>query len=117
MKLTNKITDLLFDLSGIESPANAQFLIGDGAVLRNNLLKLYRATDNIASHELIIKIMGEAGYSWFGKLANSAKQCMFDKALSSAGLSLTDYFVADNEEHSLSENEFLELVPANGYFH
>ncbi len=107
MKLTSTITDLLFDLSELETPSNTQFLIGDGTVLRNNLLKLYRATKNNDSHELIIKIMSEAGYPWFAKLARSANRIMFDSAPEAA----------NSDDYLMSEEEFLELIPANGHFH
>jgi len=107
MKLTTRITDLLFNLSDLEASSNAQFLIGDGPVLRDNLLRLYRATSNSDSHEIIIEIMSEAGYPWFAKLARSANKVLFDEAPKAANVS----------EYRLSEEEFMELIPANGHFH
>ena len=71
MQLNTKITHLLFELSDIENQKNWRYLIGDGPILRNNLLKLYRATKSKESHTLIIQIMNEAGYTWFEKLARS----------------------------------------------
>ncbi|RBP48359.1 hypothetical protein [Arenicella xantha] len=106
MKLTKKITDLLFVLSELESQENTQLLIGDGATLRNNLLKLYRVTDNEFSRELIADIMAEAGYPWLGKLANAPDGALFESAV-----------VATNDDFLLSEEEFLELIPVNGHFH
>lgn len=107
MKLTESITDLLFNLSELETPENNQFLIGDGKLLRNNLLKLYRATDNKGSHDVIIQIMGEAGYPWFGKLAKAANKSIAESST----------IAASNDELMFSEEEFMELIPANGHFH
>jgi len=107
MKLNSTITDLLFDLSELETPKNNQLLIGDGKFLRNNLLKLYRATDNTDSQDLIVKIMAEAGYPWFGKLAKAASAQVSEKTPSSAY----------DDHYLLSEEEFLQLIPANGHFH
>lgn len=102
MKLTENITDLLLDLTELETPENTQLLIGDGTNLRNNLLKLYRATENQSSHQVITQILSEAGYPWFDKLA---------KAGSDQGLDAVD------AASLLSEDEFMQLVPPNGYFH
>ena len=107
MKLTKTITKLLFELSELESLKNTQLLIGDGATLRNNLLKLYRLTDNQVSRQLIVSIMAEAGYPWLGKLASTSDRALFD------GCPVE----ATNDDYLLSEEEFLELIPANGHFH
>lgn len=107
MKLTKQITNLLFELSELESRENTQLLIGDGSTLRNNLLKLHRLTSNQVSRKLIVDIMGEAGYPWLGKLASAPDHALFD------GCPVE----ATNDDFLLSEEEFLELIPANGHFH
>ncbi len=103
MKINSKITELLFNLSEIESPENNQFLAGEESDLRKSLLKLYRSTDNSASRETIIAIMTEAGYPWFGKLARSGEQTVVS--------------AANDEGNFMSEDDFLDLLPVNGHFH
>jgi len=112
MQLNLKIRHLLFDLSEIESSANRQYLIGDGTVLRNNLLKLYRATSNEDSQELIIRIMNEAGYSWFEKMVRSDLSARLNRDFTQRS--------ADSLSVKLeimSEYEFLSLLPANELIH
>lgn len=108
LKITPKITELLFDISEIEVADNAHYLLGDITDLRNNLLKLYRVTDNQTSREKIIAIMSEAGYPWFGKLAKATQH-----KVNNIELKIT----SENEEQFMSEEDFLDLLPANSHFH
>lgn len=107
MKITPRITELLFDLSEIETSENNQYLTGDIDELRNNLLQLYRATDSHSSRETIIAIMTEAGYPWFGRLAKASKRTVRDIPLKKAA----------NEGQFMSDEDFLDLLPINGHFH
>ena len=107
MKITTRITELLFDLSEIETNENHQYLTGEGSELRNNLLQLYRFTENDTSRETIISIMNEAGYSWFGRLAEASRAV--EQQVSAAP--------SANECQFMSDDDFLDLLPANGHFH
>jgi len=107
MKITPRITELLFDLSEIETNENNEFLTGDASELRNNLLQLYRATDSHTSRETIISIMTEAGYPWFGRLAKASNRVVRDIPLKAVA----------NEGQFMSDEDFLDLLPANGHFH
>lgn len=107
MKITPRITELLFDLSEIETSENGNFLTGDASELRNNLLRLYRVTDSHSSREAIISIMTEAGYPWFGHLAKASSEVVREISLK----------VAANEGEFMSDEDFLDLLPANGHFH
>jgi hypothetical protein len=113
MKLTETITNLLFNLSELESVENVQFLTGDASVLRSNLLKLYRATDNVESHGVIIEIMRLAGYPWFGELvkSNEWRSIEWRSDVKSAPQA------ANGDEYWMSEDEFMNLIPANSHFH
>lgn len=110
MKLTTEVTELLFELSDIESAEHTQLLIGDGGFLRKNLLDLYQKTSNQASHDLIIRIMEKGGYPWFGAVApqKSPEPEVAMEAITHSAVSETQLF---------SEEEFLDLLPANGLFH
>ena len=107
MKITPKITELLFDLSESETADNNAYLTGDVSNLRNSLLQLYRATDSDHSRETIIAIMSEAGYPWFGRLAKASNRSLSDIPLKEVA----------NEEQFMSDEDFLDLLPINGHFH
>ena len=81
MKINSKVTELLCDLSEIESLENSNFKAEKASDLRNSLLKLYRSTANPQSRDTIIAIMTEAGYPWFGKLARSGKRSVVSLSL------------------------------------
>lgn len=110
MKRNNKITALLSELSGLEPVEHKQFLEGEGQLLRNNLLTLYSQTSNKESHDVIVDIMSEAGYSWFGKLASAARYSL-------DSVSQRKIADSDNNDLFMSEDDFLELLPVNGHFH
>ncbi len=107
MKLTEAVIELMFELSSIEGDKHSEFLNGDGQILRNNLLKLFRATENPESHDIIIDIMSEAGYPWFGKLALVESE----NAHAIADMSV------ENDDRIMSDDELMELLPANGHLH
>jgi len=107
MKITPRITELLFDLSEIETNDNKDYLTGDIENLRNNLLLLYRTTDSNTSRETIIAIMTEAGYPWFGRLAKASNEIVRE---------IPSKAVA-NEGQFMSDDDFLDLLPVNGHFH
>lgn len=107
MKISPRITQLLFDLCELETTENNQCLTGDVDQLGNNLLQLYRATDSHTSRETIIAIMTEAGYLWFGRLAKSISPLVRDIPPKQS----------ENEGQFMSSNDFLDLLPANGCFH
>jgi len=107
MKITPRITELLFDLSEIETNDNKDYLTDDVDNLRNNLLLLYRTTDSNTSRETIIAIMTEAGYPWFGRLAKASNEIV--REIPSKAVV--------NEGQFMSDDDFLDLLPANGHFH
>lgn len=117
IKITPKITELLFDISELEVTENVYFLHNEPANLRNNLLKLYRVTDNEASREKIIAIMSEAGYSWFAKLVGSSHSQVVESTHSGIPTLEMPIQQAANEEEFMSEEDFLDLLPANSHFH
>ena len=111
MKITRKITELLFDLSESESSVD---LIGDVNDLRRTLLQLYRVTESDESRETIISIMTEAGYPWFGHLANASDPSLRKIPLKNVA-NEEQYTLV--EEQFMSDEDFLDLLPINGYFH
>ncbi len=108
MKLTETVIELMFELSNIEGDRHSQFLHGDGNLLRNNLLKLFKATENPESHDIIIDIMSEAGYPWFGKLARSNREEV---------RTVIEMPVQNDDSKIMSDDDFMDLLPANGRIH
>lgn len=103
MKINSKVTELLCNLSEIESLAGSHFTSKEAADLRKSLLKLYRSTVNPESRDTIVAIMTEAGYPWFGKLARSGMQSIVSSS--------------EKQNEFMSEDDFLDLLPINGHFH
>lgn len=107
MKITPKITELLFDLSESETAENNACLTGDDTNLCDSLLQLYRETDSDNSRESIIEIMSEAGHPYFGKLAKASNYSI-------SAISLKE---VASEDQFMSDEDFLNLLPINGHFH
>lgn len=108
MKLTEAVIELMFELSNIEG---VKHFDGNEVDLRNNLLKLFNATNNPAAHEIIIEIMNEAGYPWFGTIARS------EESSSSVSAKVGAEKVHPGEDKVMSDDEFMDLIPANGRLH
>jgi len=114
MKINSKVTELLCDLSEIESSENKHLLAAEAGDLRGNLLRLYRATDSDASKETITEIMTEAGYPWFAKLAGADNKTAKNTASTVSAPSRT---IEESQPNLLSDEDFLDLLPANSFFH
>ena len=108
IKINSKITELLLNLSEMECSYKQQLLTVEEHDLRKNLLQLYRATDNPASHDIIVAIMTEAGFPWFGKFVRSGYQPVVSEPTQADPL-IGDKFMSDDD--------FIDLLPANGFFH
>ena len=111
MKLSAKVSDLLVELIDIESIDHKQLLKGSTDLLCQNLLALYGKTSNQKSHDLILEIIDKGGYSLFGSSHEYLDQ--------SGALTNQIESVKSNSdrEFSMSEDEFMDLLPINGYFH
>jgi len=114
MKFNSKVAELLCDLSDIETPENSQLLAEQGNDLTSNLLELYRVTDNSSSKLTINAIMAEAGYPTLDDLDSeqSISTLQHSAIINAPSTSLTQ-----TEHGLLSEDDFLDLLPANCYFH
>ena len=102
--LSSRAIELLFELRQLETPSNMQLLAGDLDRINSKLLRLYRATDNVQSHELIADLLSEVGYPWF--------KCFVEGSRSKANDSYVDAMPA-----VMSQDKFLNLKPANIQFH
>ena len=100
MKFSTEVNELLVELYAIES-IDHSVLLEDGLdYLCHNLIEIYTRTENPKSHDLIAKIIDKSGYSQFSQeLIESQKNTV------------------ESEVGLLSDTDFMNLVPINGYFH
>jgi len=111
MKLSAEVSNLLVQLIDIESIDHSQLLKGSTELLCQNLLALYGRTSNQRSQDLILEIMDKGGYSIFGSSFDYLGQSdAFINQIASAKR-------ATHAEFEMNEEEFMDLLPINGYFH
>lgn len=111
MKLSNEINDLLIELINIESVDSELFASGNMGLLCHHLLELYGKTTNQKSHELIISIIDKSGYSLFSpRVETTRRSDRYDGDLTGTAVSSEGGF-------ELDEDDFMDLLPINGYFH
>ena len=96
MKLNEEMIAILAQIEELEAPANPQLVDSSMAELGSNLWELYKTTDSIETHDLISRLMDEAGYSWFADLADTHRI---------------------QSKFSAQERALLEMEPENGYIH
>ena len=104
MKLTETVIELMFELSNIEG---VKVFESDTTQLRNSLLELYNSTDNPDAHDIIIDIMSAAGYPWFENVARVEREGQV--AITAAPRSAPS--------RVMSDDDFMDLIPANGHLH
>ena len=110
MKLSAEVSDLLVELIDIESIDHNQLLKGNTDLLCQNLLAIYGKTSNQKSHDLILEIIDKGGYSLFG----TSFDYLGDSNLNS------DSILSNMEQQAdfkMTEEDFMDLLPVNGYFH
>jgi len=108
MKLSAEVSDLLVKLIDLESIDQKQLLKGNTDLLCQNLLTIYGRTSNQQSHDLILEIIDKGGYSLFG----SSFDYLGDSNVAGQVLSSSSEFGFE-----MDEDEFMDLLPINGYFH
>jgi len=108
MKLSAEVSDLLVKLIDIESIDHKQLLKGNTDLLCQNLLAIYGKTSNQQSHDLILEIIDKGGYSLFG----TSFDYLGDSNIGKESV-LSNYSM----DFEMNEDEFMDLLPVNGYFH
>jgi len=108
MKLSAEVSDLLVKLIDLESIDQKQLLKGNTDLLCQNLLAIYGKTSNQKSHDLILEIIDKGGYSLFGSSYDYLAESSFNN---------TTFVTNPSVGFAMSEDEFMDLLPANGYFH
>ena len=112
MKLSNKVSELLIELVDIEAIDHEHLADANVGLLCQNLVKLYGNTSNQKSQDLIIQIIDQGHFSFFTPRTElNALDLGYSKAF------LTENVTVENDDFGLDEDEFMDLLPINGYFH
>ena len=112
MKLSSKVSELLIELVDIESIDHEHLTETNAGLLCQNLVKLYGNTTNQKSQDLIIQIIDQGDISFF-----SPRSELNVKDLGYSESFLTENVTTESNNFALDEDEFMDLLPINGYFH
>ena len=117
LKITRKFSELLKNLSNKENVDNHEFLLGESGRLKHNLLTFYSVAGSQINREKMISLMSEAGYSLIDNLSIAKKDNMEAISLTEEewGAKVDSQEIA--EDLFMGEEDFMDLLPANGYFH
>jgi len=102
MKLNSKITEMLLELSELEIHMNDELYEEQKIASDEYLIEPYRTKKFVQARETIVAVLPEGRRSWFAKIAN---------------LDVGDWPKKTNNTvrtHYISEDAFLDLLPANG---
>ncbi|WP_189399870.1 hypothetical protein [Arenicella chitinivorans] len=121
MKVTDELTNLVVELGELESFERAGAVISQEGVSVKALLSLFNETDNPRSKQVVREIFDEAGYGWLFELDQGCVESAAAlKTTTIENASATDELVVIKEipdNGYLTEEEFLDLMPASAYFH
>lgn len=112
MKFSNKVSELLIELVDIEALDHEHLTETNAGLLCQNLVKLYGNTSNQKSQDLIIQIIDQGDFSFF-----TPRNELNAQDLGYSTLFLTENVTAESDDFALDEDEFMDLLPINGYFH
>ena len=115
MKLSNEVNELLVELVNLESIDNSQLLEVNAGMLCQNLIEIYGKTTNSKTQDLIIKIIDKSGYSFFGP--RSDKFVSNESTLTEEVEDTVTGVASYSSDFVIDEDDFMNLVPINGYFH
>ncbi len=105
MKITDRISGLVMELSQYESYESVDKLIVQDELSLKNILGLFCETDNASSKSLIHKILNEAGYGWFDRANPDLVKQSLEEAL------------LEESQGARVELDLMRMLPANTYLH
>ena len=121
MKVTNELTELVVELGELESFERAGLVFDSQGVSVRELLQLFNETENPRSKQVVREIFDEVGYGWFIELDEMTfRSAAGLKAIKSGQNSGCDKHVVATmiaADKLMSDDDFLDLMPASSHFH
>jgi len=108
MKITENISDLVLELTELESANTTKRVLRDGGLSLQSLLDIYSETDSNRSRQVVLEIIDEVGSDWGAQLDDSSQYTQEAQALTEN---------VETGYKMLSEDAFMDLLPVNSYFH
>lgn len=105
MKITENISDLVLELTELETPASAKRVLIDNGLSLKHLIDIYTESANERAREVILQIIDEVDGEWGAQLSDAEQTAE------------TILANAKNGYMQLSEDDFLDLLPVNCYMH
>lgn len=118
LKMKRKLSELLKDFSSADTVSNHEFLLGDDADLKHNILTFYSVAGSQISRKKITSMMSKAGYTLIDSLSKVNKNVDELDGLSiQYNLEQQVDYKLGSETLFMNEEDFMDLLPANNYFH
>lgn len=108
MKITENISDLVLELTELETPASAKRVLGNDGLSLKHLIDIYSETANERAREVVLEIIDEVGGEWGPQLSDTTQAAQEAETLAAN---------AANGYTQLSEDDFMDLLPINCYMH
>ena len=108
MKITEEISNLVLELTELESAASAKRVVSNGGLSLKHLIDIYSETASTRAREVVLEIIDQVGGEWGPQLNDTAQAAEEAETLSAN---------AANGYTQLSEDEFMDLLPINCYMH
>jgi len=118
LKDTNAIDELILKLSEMNIAGNNELTTDSENASISSLIAFFEEATQDESKEILEKLLSEAGYDWMGlldaneiALISKLYDAAIDEQFSIPEIPLTE------TPALFSEDEFMNLIPVNGYFH
>ena len=108
MKITENISDLVLELTELETPASARRVFNDSGLSLKHLMDIYTESANERVREVVLEIIDEVDGGWGNQLSDTEQAAVEAETLLAN---------AKNGYTQLSEDDFLDLLPVNCYMH
>lgn len=118
MKKSDAIDDVVSKLAEINSTEKNEPEFSTQEVSIRTLIALFEEAKSHESEHIVQELFSQAGYGWVSKLCASDIQAMSDmNDFKGDDLINVQEIQFQASLQQLTEDEFMNLVPANAYFH
>ena len=118
MKITENISDLVLELTELETPASAKQVLNNDGLSLKHLIDLYSETNSERAKEVVLQIIDEVDGEWGVQLSDVALET--DELVETVQVAEEAESLLANARNGfkrLSEDDFLDLLPVNCYMH